>query len=152
MLGLLILISYYRLHAGKLFHFGILRNEMDARVHIHAMEGNKRPKEGETLEKQIFLFVLAMGAIILLVACAVQSEAERLLTILLRGLLGAVGIHFANFILAGFGISTGIGINVFTFLTTAFLGTRSDFIISRENFTKMKFFDFSSCKKSGSTL
>ena len=74
------------------------------------------------MERQAILIVLMMGALILLVAFAVKGEMEGLLTFLMRGLTGAVGIHLANFGLSLLGISLGVGINFFTFLTTAILG------------------------------
>lgn len=74
------------------------------------------------MEKQLILFMLMIGAVILLIACAVKGNMERLLTFLMRGIFGAVGIHFANVFLAYLGISLGIGINILTLLTIAFLG------------------------------
>lgn len=74
------------------------------------------------MENQLVLFLVAVGAVILLIACAVKGNMEGLLTLVMRGLLGAVGIHFLNTFLAGLGISLGIGINFISFLTVAFLG------------------------------
>lgn len=74
------------------------------------------------MKEQLILFMIALGAVILLIACAVKGNMEELLTFLMRGLLGAVGIHFANGILAGLGITLGVGVNIINLLTIAFLG------------------------------
>ena len=74
------------------------------------------------MERQAILIMLMIGAVILLIACAVWGEMERLLAFAMRGLLGMAGIHLVNFCLASCGISLGIGINLFTFLTSAMLG------------------------------
>lgn len=74
------------------------------------------------MKEQLILFMIALGAVILLIACAVKGNMEELLTFLMRGLLGAVGIHFANGILAGMGITLGVGVNIINLLTIAFLG------------------------------
>ena len=74
------------------------------------------------MELQAILIMMMLGALILLIACAVWGEMERLLTFAMRGLLGTAGIHLVNFCLAGWGIQLGIGINFFTFLTSAMLG------------------------------
>ena len=66
--------------------------------------------------------MIGLGAVILLIACAVKGNMEELLTFLMRGFLGAVGIHFVNGILAGMGITLGVGVNIINFLTIAFLG------------------------------
>jgi len=74
------------------------------------------------MERQVILFMAAIGAIILLIACGVQGKMEGLVTFLMRGLLGALGIHFVNIFLYGLGFPIGIGINLLTFLTTGILG------------------------------
>lgn len=74
------------------------------------------------MERQMVLFMVTLGAVILLIACAVRGNMERLVTLIMRGLLGAVGIHFVNGFLAGMGITLGIGINLVSLLTIAVLG------------------------------
>lgn len=74
------------------------------------------------MEFRALLILLMTGALILLIACAVKGEMENIVTFLLRGLTGFVGIHLVNFCLSLWGISLGVGINFFTFLTSAFLG------------------------------
>lgn len=74
------------------------------------------------MEGQAILFLLTVGAIIVLVACGVKGGMEWLLGLLMRGLLGAVGIHFVNAIVAHWGFVVGIGINPLSFLTVSFLG------------------------------
>jgi len=74
------------------------------------------------VETKALLILAMIGALILLIAIAVKGEMENLLTFLLRGLAGVLGIHLVNFFLTKEGISLGVGINAITFLTTAFLG------------------------------
>lgn len=74
------------------------------------------------MEGQVVLFMVAVGAVILLIACAVKGCMEWILDVLMRGLLGAVGIHFFNLLLSFAGISLGIGVNSFSLLTICFLG------------------------------
>ena len=74
------------------------------------------------MERQIFLFMLAFGAVILQIFCAVKGNMEQLIDFLMRGILGMVGIHFCNAFLASIGISLGIGMNFISFLTIGFLG------------------------------
>jgi len=47
---------------------------------------------------------------------------ERILNVLMRGILGTIAIYFINFILEGAGISLGVGVNAFTVLTSGILG------------------------------
>ncbi len=47
---------------------------------------------------------------------------EQILNILLRGILGTIAIYFVNFALAAIGISSGVGINAVTVLTSGILG------------------------------
>ena len=74
------------------------------------------------MDTQPILFMIAVGAIILLVACCVKGKMEHFLNLILRGLLGAVAIHFANAILCGLGLSLDVGINLLTILVIGTLG------------------------------
>lgn len=47
---------------------------------------------------------------------------EQILNILLRGILGTIAIYFVNSALAAIGISSGVGINAVTVLTSGILG------------------------------
>lgn len=69
------------------------------------------------------------GAMMILLACggvltlgAVRRKMEWLLNMVMRGILGTIGIYFVNSALAAAGISLGVGINGFTALTMAILG------------------------------
>ena len=74
------------------------------------------------MNQDFWLVMLMIGGLLLLLFVAVRGEMERLVNFLMRGLLGAAGIHLMNFFLASKGIFLGVGINFFTFLTTGFLG------------------------------
>ncbi len=60
------------------------------------------------------VLVLAMGAL--------KQRAEWLLNFLLRAVFGALAIFVCNFWLASRGISQGVGINLWTLLTSGTLG------------------------------
>ncbi len=74
------------------------------------------------MDQKFLLVMIMIGGLLLLLAVAVRGEMECLLSFLMRGLLGAMGIHLMNFFLASQGIFLGVGINFLTFLTTGFLG------------------------------
>ena len=67
------------------------------------------------------IMAAAVG-ILFLVMAAVRMGAEWLLNLCVRGVLGAIGIFFVNSFLAKQGISTGVGINAVTILTSGILG------------------------------
>lgn len=71
----------------------------------------------------------SMGTLLIVLACAgvlligaVRKKAEWLLNFVMRGVLGAVAIYFLNMALFAVGISSGVGINAVTILTSGFLG------------------------------
>ena len=74
------------------------------------------------METKALLILAMIGALILLIAIAVKGEMENLLTFLLRGLAGVLGIHLVNFFLTKKKKKKKKKINAITFLTTAFLG------------------------------
>ncbi len=47
---------------------------------------------------------------------------ERILNVFMRGILGTIAIYFINSMLEGMGISLGVGVNIFTALTSGILG------------------------------
>ncbi len=70
-----------------------------------------------------------MGTLFIVIACAgvlligaVRKRLEWLLNIVMRSILGTLAIYFINMVLAGLGISLGVGINAVTLLTTGILG------------------------------
>ena len=52
----------------------------------------------------------------------VVNGMEWILNILMRSILGTIGIYFINAALATVGISLGVGINAVTVLTSGILG------------------------------
>lgn len=48
--------------------------------------------------------------------------AEMVLTVIMRGILGAIAICFVNSVLEGMGICSGVGVNALTVLTSGILG------------------------------
>lgn len=65
--------------------------------------------------------ILAICAVIILVG-VLKSKMEWLLNLLMRSVLGTIAIYFINNVLAGAGISLGVGINPITVLTSGILG------------------------------
>lgn len=47
---------------------------------------------------------------------------EKVLNVCMRGILGTIAIYFINSMLESMGISLGVGVNVFTVLTSGILG------------------------------
>ena len=70
-----------------------------------------------------------LGTAVILTACvavglmgAMKRKLEWLLNVLMRSILGTIAIYFINGVLAGAGISLGVGINPLTVLTSGILG------------------------------
>lgn len=70
-----------------------------------------------------------MGMVALVAICAIvlfmgvmKRKMEWLLNVLMRSILGTIAIYFVNGVLAGMGISLGVGINPLTVLTSGILG------------------------------
>lgn len=74
------------------------------------------------METGIILFFALVGSLILLILLAVRGNLEGVLTMVLRGLLGAIAIYFLNISLRYFGYTWGVGVNFYTVLTSAILG------------------------------
>lgn len=70
-------------------------------------------------KKQILTVILC---VVFLLALAIYRKAEWLMNLLLRGILGTLGIYFVNVFLQNKGISLGIGINEVSVLTVSILG------------------------------
>jgi len=51
-----------------------------------------------------------------------EGAMERILNVFMRGILGTIAIYFINSMLEGMGISLGVGVNIFTALTSGILG------------------------------
>ncbi|MBQ4537284.1 MAG: pro-sigmaK processing inhibitor BofA family protein [Lachnospiraceae bacterium] len=66
-------------------------------------------------------WILGIGSLILLI-CALRFNAEWLLNVVMRSVLGTIVIYFVNDALASVGIVSGVGINVVTVLTSGILG------------------------------
>lgn len=66
--------------------------------------------------------ILVSICILLFLLAAMKKKAEWLVNIIMRGILGTLAIYFINGGLATMGISTGVGLNGVTVLTSAILG------------------------------
>ena len=67
------------------------------------------------------LLVIGMCGVLLLIGL-LRERAEWLLNIVMRSILGTIAMYFANYFLAAIGISSGVGINAVTVLTSGILG------------------------------
>lgn len=47
---------------------------------------------------------------------------EKILNVVMRGILGTIAMYFINSLLGGIGLSLGVGINAATVLTSGILG------------------------------
>ena len=70
-----------------------------------------------------------LGTVVIFVVCvavvimgATKSKLEWLLNVVMRSILGTIAIYFINGVLAGVGITLGVGINPITILTSGILG------------------------------
>lgn len=77
-----------------------------------------------------------MGAAFVVGACLLvlfigffKNRAELAVNFLLRTVLGAIAIYSVNLFLKNLGISGGVGLNVFTLLTSGFLGFPGVFLL-----------------------
>lgn len=74
------------------------------------------------MDNDIGVVVILLVSLSLFAILALKSKAEWLLNLLMRGVLGIIGMYFVNEALMRVGISLGIGINPVSVLTTAILG------------------------------
>lgn len=66
--------------------------------------------------------ILVLGCLGVLLIYASKREKEWLLNVVMRSVLGTIGIYFVNLFFASFGISLGVGVNAVTVLTCGILG------------------------------
>lgn len=66
--------------------------------------------------------IIVIICVLLFLLAAMKKKAEWLMNIIMRGILGALAIYFINGGLTTMGISTGVGLNGVTVLTSAILG------------------------------
>lgn len=66
-------------------------------------------------------FIVGILGVVLLIG-VLRNRAELLVNFVLRGISGMLVIYFLNFFLENTMPAMGVGYNVLTFLTSAFLG------------------------------
>lgn len=74
------------------------------------------------MEIQTGVWLIIGVCAIVLVMGALKKRVEWLMNFVMRSVLGTVAIYFINSALAGVGITMGVGVNIFTVLTTGILG------------------------------
>jgi len=70
----------------------------------------------------VMMFLVALAGVGLLLVVAVRKKQEWLLNVVMRSILGEIGIYFINLGLASYGVSTNVGVNEVTLLTCGILG------------------------------
>lgn len=74
------------------------------------------------MNNYIGMFVIVATCIMVLLIGAVKKKMEWLLNMVMRSILGTVAIYFINMGFAAVGITSGVGINAVTVLTSGVLG------------------------------
>jgi len=74
------------------------------------------------MEREGWMIVAVIICSIILLFVALKKKSEWMMNFVLRGILGTLGIYFANNILALQGIHCQVGINPCTVLASAGLG------------------------------
>ena len=74
------------------------------------------------MEKEGWMIVAVIICAVILLFIALRNNSEWLINIILRGIMGTIGIYIVNQILIMQGIHCEIGINPCTVLTSASLG------------------------------
>ena len=74
------------------------------------------------MDRETGMFFLGVICGIVLVIVLFKSKVEFLINMVLRMMMGTIGVCFVNSILVSQGIELGIGINVVTLLTLGTLG------------------------------
>lgn len=74
------------------------------------------------MEIQTGVWLIIGVCAIVLVMGALKKRVEWLMNFVMRSVLGTAAIYFINSALAGVGITMGVGVNIFTVLTTGILG------------------------------
>lgn len=72
--------------------------------------------------KDIVGLVVIFLAVMIVLVVSIYGKMEWLLDLVMRSILGMVGIYFINLFLEQLGISLGVGINIVTVLTCGILG------------------------------
>ena len=67
---------------------------------------------------------------------AVRRKAEWVINFLLRMVVGTIGIYFINYVLACYGLEFDVAINLFSVLTSGFLGIPGLAVLYGINFYK----------------
>ena len=74
------------------------------------------------MEQEGWMIVAVIIAAVVLLFIALRAKSEWLINIILRGIMGTIGIYIVNQVLIMQGIDCNVGINPCTVLTSAGLG------------------------------
>jgi inhibitor of the pro-sigma K processing machinery len=70
----------------------------------------------------MYILFIAVAAAVLILAVAMRLKSEWLLNFVMRSILGAIAIYFINAALGKIGISSVVGLNPLSVLTSGILG------------------------------
>ena len=73
-------------------------------------------------DKMLGTVLIVVVCVVVVIMGAMKNKLEWLLNVMMRSILGTIAIYFINGVLAGVGISLGVGINPLTVLTSGILG------------------------------
>jgi inhibitor of the pro-sigma K processing machinery len=68
------------------------------------------------------IYILFMVAAVVLIVAAMKLKAEWLMNFVMRSILGTVAIYFINGALENLGVTSSVGVNPLTVLTSGILG------------------------------
>ena len=107
-------------------------NNFEFRKRVH-----NNIKRGEIMEKFSGMAAILIVCTLVLFIGAFGRKIEWLINFVLRAVMGTIGIYFINYFLISQQISTGIGINPLTVLTSGFLGFPGLIVLYGINFFKL---------------
>ncbi|MBO5210169.1 MAG: pro-sigmaK processing inhibitor BofA family protein [Lachnospiraceae bacterium] len=89
------------------------------------------------MEKFGGMAAILIVCVLVLFIGAFGRKIEWLINFVLRAVMGTIGIYFINYLLISQQISTGVGINPVTVLTSGILGFPGLIVLYGINFFKM---------------
>lgn len=89
------------------------------------------------MEKTNGMIIILIMCVLVLFIVLFGKKIEWLINFVLRAVMGTIGIYFINYFLISQEISSGIGINPVTVLTSGFLGFPGLLVLYGINFFKL---------------
>ncbi len=89
------------------------------------------------MEKLNGMIIILIVCVLVLFIVAFGKKIEWMINFVLRAVMGTIGIYFINYFLLSQEISTGVGINPVTVLTSGLLGFPGLIVLYGINFFKL---------------